>query len=116
MEYQEGNFYNLDVFGINNGKGYGYAKITEQMKDIETFEAQNWEFSIVNEDGTVVKKTWRIEDGITYPYLQYNKQYKDIVPQSFLKVRNEDNEDLYAPLVNYNDVNLKGVPHLFIRV
>lgn len=116
LEYQEGNFYNLDVFGINNGKGYGYAKITEQMKDIETFEAQNWEFSIVNEDGTVVKKTWRIEDGITYPYLQYNKQYKDIVPQSFLKVRNKDNEDLYAPLVNYNDVNLKGVPHLFIRV
>lgn len=116
IHMQKGNFYNLDVFGINNGQGYGFAKITEQMKDIKTFEAQGFEFSIVNDDGTVIKKTWRIEDGITYPYLQFNKQYKDIIPQSFLKVRNTDNEDLYAPLVTYNDVNLKGIPHLFIRV
>lgn len=115
LELQESNFYNLDAFGINNGKGYGFSKMNEQMKDIRTFEDKGWEFSIVKDDGTVIKKTWRIEDGLSFPYLQYNKQYKDILPKSFLKFKDGDNS-LYAPLVPYNDINLKGIPHLFIRV
>lgn len=114
---QKGNVYDSTVIGYGvNGNGYGYGKITEQMKDIETFEALGWEFSIVNDDGTVIKKTWRIEDGLTYPYLQYNKQYKELVPNAFLKIKSEKHGDLYALLVDPLNVNLDVTPHLYIRI
>lgn len=115
IERQEGNFYDSTVFGVASGYGYGYAKITEQMKDIKTFEAQDWQFTIVNDDGTVIKNTWRIEDGLTYPYLQFNKQYKELVPNAFLKIKNEEGGDKYALLVDPFNVNLDVVPHLYIR-
>lgn len=117
IDLQEGNVYDSSIagYGLSNN-GYGYGKITEQMKDKNTFEALKWEFSIVNDDGTVIKKTWRIEDGLTYPYLQFNKQYKELVPTAFLKIKSEKHGDLYAPLVSPFDVNLDVTPHLYIRI